>query len=76
MELNPYMFPQRERNQKFVSEIYCESYVFRFIPTLEGPITPWFNMIRRHRLKLWWDNLHRLKELAEPEKIQKFNNEK
>ncbi|XP_063387726.1 isopentenyl-diphosphate Delta-isomerase 1 isoform X2 [Cydia fagiglandana] len=43
-----------------------------FIPTLEGPITPWFNMIRRHRLKLWWDNLHRLKELAEPEKIHKF----
>ncbi|CAH1637813.1 unnamed protein product [Spodoptera littoralis] len=46
-----------------------------FIPTLEGPITPWFNMIRRHRLKLWWDNLHRLKELAEPDKIQKFMNE-
>lgn len=47
-----------------------------YIPTLEGPITPWFNMIRRHRLKLWWDNLHRLKELAEPDKIQKFLNEK
>ncbi|KAH9639295.1 hypothetical protein HF086_014159 [Spodoptera exigua] len=46
-----------------------------FLPTLEGPITPWFNMIRRHRLKLWWDNLHRLKELAEPDKIQKFMNE-
>lgn len=43
-----------------------------FIPTLEGPLTPWFNMIRRHRLKLWWDNLHRIKELAEPDKIQKF----
>ncbi|KAJ0173568.1 hypothetical protein K1T71_010717 [Dendrolimus kikuchii] len=47
-----------------------------FLPTLEGPITPWFNIIRRHRLKLWWDNLHRLKELAEPEKIHKFTNEK
>ncbi|CAF4868396.1 unnamed protein product [Pieris macdunnoughi] len=47
-----------------------------FIPTLEGPLTPWFNMIRRHRLKLWWDNLHRIKELAEPEKIQKFIKEK
>ncbi|KAI8424946.1 hypothetical protein MSG28_006859 [Choristoneura fumiferana] len=43
-----------------------------FIPTLEGPITPWFNMIKRHRLKLWWDNLHRIKELTEPEKIHKF----
>ncbi|XP_045502562.1 isopentenyl-diphosphate Delta-isomerase 1 [Colias croceus] len=47
-----------------------------FIPTLEGPMTPWFNMIRRHRLKLWWDNLHRIKELAEPDKIHKFINEK
>lgn len=47
-----------------------------FIPTLEGPLTPWFNMIRRHRLKLWWDNLHRLNELAEPHKIQKFLNKK
>ncbi|CAG9565551.1 unnamed protein product [Danaus chrysippus] len=47
-----------------------------FLPTLEGPITPWLNMVRRHRLKLWWDNLHRLKELAEPDKIHKFLNEK
>ncbi|KAI5633025.1 NUDIX domain-containing protein [Phthorimaea operculella] len=44
-----------------------------FIPTLEGPLTPWFNMIRRHRLKLWWSNLHRIKELAEPDKIHKFS---
>ncbi|XP_049877999.1 isopentenyl-diphosphate Delta-isomerase 1 [Pectinophora gossypiella] len=43
-----------------------------FLPTLEGPITPWFNMVRRHRLKLWWDNLHRIKELAQPDKIHKF----
>ncbi|KAM3960549.1 isopentenyl-diphosphate delta isomerase [Aphomia sociella] len=47
-----------------------------FIPTLEGPITPWFNMIRRHRLKLWWNNLHRLKEIAEPEKIHRFITDK
>ncbi|KAJ2953378.1 hypothetical protein O0L34_g968 [Tuta absoluta] len=44
-----------------------------FIPTLEGPLTPWFNMVRRHRLKLWWSNLHRIKELAEPDKIHKFS---
>lgn len=49
---------------------------FRFLPTLEGPITPWFNMIRRHRLKLWWDNLHRLKELTEVDKIHKFSSDK
>ncbi|CAH2094676.1 unnamed protein product [Euphydryas editha] len=47
-----------------------------YLPTLEGPITPWFNMIRRHRLKLWWNNLHRLKELAETDKIHQFRNEK
>lgn len=65
-------------NSDEISE-YCfvpKSEFNSFLPTLEGPITPWFNMIRRHRLKLWWDNLHRLKELAEPDKIHKFINEK
>ncbi|XP_026742979.1 isopentenyl-diphosphate Delta-isomerase 1-like isoform X1 [Trichoplusia ni] len=64
-------------NSNEISE-YCfvpKSEFNAYLPTLEGPITPWFNMIRRHRLKLWWDNLHRLKELAEPDKIHKFMTE-
>ncbi|XP_059053155.1 isopentenyl-diphosphate Delta-isomerase 1 [Achroia grisella] len=65
-------------NADEISE-YCfvpKSEFNAFLPTLEGPITPWFNMVRRHRLKLWWNNLHRLKELAEPEKIHKFTEDK
>ncbi|XP_053613533.1 isopentenyl-diphosphate Delta-isomerase 1 [Plodia interpunctella] len=64
-------------NSEEISE-YCfvpKNEFNAFLPTLEGPTTPWFNLIRRHRLKLWWDNLHRLKELSDT-KIHKLMDEK
>ncbi|KAK9877508.1 hypothetical protein WA026_018617 [Henosepilachna vigintioctopunctata] len=56
----------------------CEiSYVPRdevdnYIPTLSGPLTPWFSLILKHRLKLWWDNLDDLNQFMEHKKILKF----
>ncbi|KAJ8714094.1 hypothetical protein PYW08_007714 [Mythimna loreyi] len=45
-----------------------------FIETLKDPVTPWFKLIHHHMLSYWWDNLHRLNEIAEPELIQSFVN--
>ncbi|XP_045461280.1 isopentenyl-diphosphate Delta-isomerase 1 [Harmonia axyridis] len=62
-------------NPNEISEI---SYVPRtevdnYIPTLSGPLTPWFNLILKHRLKLWWDNLDDLESYVEHKKILKFD---
>ncbi|XP_028131225.1 isopentenyl-diphosphate Delta-isomerase 1 isoform X2 [Diabrotica virgifera virgifera] len=40
-----------------------------YIHTLNGPLTPWFQLILKHRLKLWWDNLENLDEFKNYEKI-------
>uniref|UniRef100_U5EZ74 isopentenyl-diphosphate Delta-isomerase n=1 Tax=Corethrella appendiculata TaxID=1370023 RepID=U5EZ74_9DIPT len=61
-------------NQSEVSEI---RYIKRDqldseISKLNAPLTPWFNLILKHRLKLWWDNLHRLKKFENLNEIQRF----
>lgn len=43
-----------------------------YLPTLEGPLTPWFSLILKHRLKLWWDNLNNLEQFKDPTKIHKL----
>ncbi|XP_026743334.1 isopentenyl-diphosphate Delta-isomerase II-like [Trichoplusia ni] len=43
-----------------------------FIANLKYPVTPWFKLMYRHMLPYWWDNLHRLDEIAEPQKIRSF----
>ncbi|KAF9810966.1 hypothetical protein SFRURICE_001489 [Spodoptera frugiperda] len=40
----------------------------------KDPITPWFKLIHQHMLPYWWDNLHRLKDIAEPDTIHSFVN--
>ncbi|XP_064551221.1 isopentenyl-diphosphate Delta-isomerase 1 [Drosophila montana] len=42
------------------------------IAKFSAPLTPWFALILRHRLKQWWDNLHRLKQLEDLQNIQRF----
>ncbi|CAH0550592.1 unnamed protein product [Brassicogethes aeneus] len=61
-------------NPNEVSEI---SYIPRndidsFIPTLNSNLTPWFALILKHRLKLWWDNLNNLKEVVDHKNILKL----
>lgn len=41
------------------------------IPTL-GTLTPWFYLILKHRLKLWWDNLDNLDKFKDHENILKL----
>ncbi|KAJ8972292.1 hypothetical protein NQ317_018626 [Molorchus minor] len=58
-------------NPNEISEI---SYVPRkeldeFIPTLTGPLTPWFQLILKHRLRFWWDNLNKLDDVKDHENI-------
>ncbi|XP_026315139.1 isopentenyl-diphosphate Delta-isomerase 1-like [Hyposmocoma kahamanoa] len=61
-----------EFNPNEIEEFHCvpRNEFDDFMASLEGPVTPWFNMICRNRLQFWWDNLNRLKEIATPEKIE------
>lgn len=43
-----------------------------YIPTLSGPLTPWFQLILKHRLRFWWDNLDNLDEIKDHENILKL----
>ncbi|XP_030374007.1 isopentenyl-diphosphate Delta-isomerase 1 [Scaptodrosophila lebanonensis] len=42
------------------------------VSQFSAPMTPWFALILRHRLKQWWDNLHRLKQFEDLHNIQRF----
>lgn len=39
---------------------------------LSAPLTPWFNLILKYRLMVWWNNLHQLKKFEDLNKIQKL----
>ncbi|XP_057662079.1 isopentenyl-diphosphate Delta-isomerase 1 [Diorhabda carinulata] len=61
-------------NSNEISEI---SYVPRaeldfFLKEMRDPFTPWFMIILKHRLRLWWDNLDRLEDFADHDKIYHF----
>lgn len=43
------------------------------IESLDAPLTPWFDLILKYRLKLWWDNLDRLKKFEDHHTINKLN---
>ncbi|XP_055375550.1 isopentenyl-diphosphate Delta-isomerase 1 [Condylostylus longicornis] len=40
---------------------------------LKAPLTPWFKLVLKYRLKTWWDNLHQLKKFEDIENIHRFN---
>ncbi|KAH8312037.1 hypothetical protein KR044_009082 [Drosophila immigrans] len=42
------------------------------VSKFNAPMTPWFDLILRHRLKQWWDNLHDLKKIEDLQNIQRF----
>lgn len=56
------------------NEISAYSFVPRteldgFLPELDGPLSPWFTLILKNRLRLWWENLDELDQFKEHEKI-------
>ncbi|KAF5272435.1 hypothetical protein FQA39_LY07903 [Lamprigera yunnana] len=36
-----------------------------YLSKLNGPLTPWFSLILKHRLNLWWDNLENLNQFID-----------
>lgn len=42
------------------------------IKALPGPLTPWFKLILKHRLPLWWNDLDHLKDHEDFKTILKF----
>lgn len=60
------------------NEISAYSFVPRteldsYLPTLTGPLTPWFTLILKHRLRLWWQHLDDLDDFKDHNKILKFS---
>ncbi|XP_075982887.1 uncharacterized protein LOC142981090 [Anticarsia gemmatalis] len=35
-------------------------------------VTPWFKLLHQHLMRHWWDNLHRLQDIAKPHNIHSF----
>ena len=74
-EIDYILFVQSDAAVKPNSDEICEiSYVPRaeidhYLPKLEAPLTPWFNLILKYRLKLWWDNLENIDEFVDHSKI-------
>lgn len=42
------------------------------ISKFDAPLTPWFNLILKNHLKLWWDNLHQLKKFEDHKNIHRY----
>lgn len=43
-----------------------------FLHKLEQPLTPWFQLVAKHRLSLWWENLHNLTQFEDHRNINSF----
>ncbi|CAH1991358.1 unnamed protein product [Acanthoscelides obtectus] len=65
-------------NSDEISEISFvpRSELDEYVPTLSGPLTPWFQLILKHRLRLWWDHLDKLDEIKDHEHILRFDKTK
>ncbi|XP_017761235.1 PREDICTED: isopentenyl-diphosphate Delta-isomerase 1 [Eufriesea mexicana] len=43
-----------------------------FVKNLNSPLSPWFKLILKHKLSLWWNNLHTLEKIQDHDAIQRF----
>lgn len=62
-------------NPEEVSEIHfvSKSHFNDFINNSKEPITPWFNLIAKNKLALWWDNLDSLDKFMDHKTIHSFS---
>lgn len=67
VDLNP--------NENEVSEVrYIKrSEIDETVTNFNAPLTPWFRLILRSRLKEWWDNLHNLNQYVDKNAIHRFS---
>lgn len=61
-------------NPDEVSEIRWvpRAYIHDFLKNIDSPLTPWFDLILKHKLLFWWDNLHALHKVQDYSMIQRF----
>ncbi|XP_053984866.1 isopentenyl-diphosphate Delta-isomerase 1 [Hylaeus volcanicus] len=78
-EIDYVLFVQRDnvtlnKNPDEISELHwvSRSDCDQFVKHLDSPLTPWFKLILKHQLPLWWDNLHALEKMQDHNTIQRF----
>lgn len=61
-------------NPNEISEISYipKEHMNTFIPTLNSTLTPWFELILKHRLVGWWNNLDKLDQFIDHKTIHKL----
>ncbi|XP_036323564.1 isopentenyl-diphosphate Delta-isomerase 1-like [Rhagoletis pomonella] len=66
VDLNP--------NENEVSEVRFvkRNEIDKAVNKFDAPMTPWFRLILKHKLKEWWDNLHQLKKFEDTKFIHRF----
>ncbi|KAF5272433.1 hypothetical protein FQA39_LY07901 [Lamprigera yunnana] len=47
--------------------------LFNYISTNEESLTPWFSLVSKHFLMIWWNNLNNLSQIIERNNIHNFN---
>lgn len=45
----------------------------KYLNKLEHPLTPWFQLVVKHRLNIWWENLGELSKFYDHERINTFD---
>ncbi|XP_050323421.1 isopentenyl-diphosphate Delta-isomerase 1 [Bactrocera neohumeralis] len=67
VDLNP--------NENEVSEVrYIKrTEIDETVSKFNAPLTPWFRLILRSKLKEWWDNLHNLNQYVDTNAIHRFS---
>lgn len=58
-------------NPNEISEISYipKEHMNTFTHTLEADLTPWFSLILKHKLKIWWQNLDNLNNYIDHKNI-------
>lgn len=61
-------------NPDEIAELHwvSKSNIDEFIKNLDGPLSPWFSLVLKHKLLHWWDNLHALEKMKDQGTIHKF----
>lgn len=78
-EIDYVLFMQKDNitlspNPDEVSELrwVSKSEINDFVKNLTLPLSPWFKLILKHKLPLWWDNLDALEKVQDHDTIQRF----